>query len=118
MIFKDNLHSAAYEEFIKKENCKGDPYRESLFYLLALNEDTRRNINLLYDFKSKGIITEGINEPFQTGTSIRVTRLAFNLFNNYHDAEEPARYTPEDIFYVFKSDLIYAMEAIKIRFEW
>lgn len=118
MIFKDNLHSAAYEDFIKKADCKGDPYRQSLFYLLALNEDTRKNIELLYNFESKGIIIEGLNEPFQTNTSIRITRLAYNLFNNYYDEQDPARYTPEDIFYVFKQDLIYTMEAIKIRFEW
>jgi len=126
MKFKDNGHERYYNTFINKAKHV-DIYRRALFYTLAVDKDTRANINSLYDFKSNCIIPEGLCEGFQTTASLKVTRMAFNLYNGDttngvlssddegygNDAEN---YAPDNLF-----DCCYApyfWEAIQIRFPY
>jgi hypothetical protein len=95
-----------------------DPYRMALFYLLGLTGETRRNIDSLYDFDENTIKSGGMFEPWQTGTSIKITRLAFNLFNGYcgeAEGEKPSLYTPYEIFP--GQYLEYCLTAIRLRYE-
>ena len=118
MLFKDNKHQEFFEENVRKTNSAGDPYREALFYTLGLTGETRNNIADLYDFEENAIKPEGIKNPWQTGTSSRVTRLAFNLYNGYHGNDElnddVGRYTPENIF--CDGLMFYFFEAVKLRY--
>ena len=92
-----------------------DPYRKALFYALGLTNETRKNIVNLYDFNEGVIILEGLQRPWQTGTSGRVTRLAFNLFNDYNgEGDESVNFTPSNIF--CDSLMPYLFEAIKLRY--
>lgn len=118
MLFKDKQHQEFYEENVNKTNSASDPYRKALFYTLGLTAETRNNINDLYDFNEKGILFDGLRKPWQTGSTGRVTRLAFNLYNNYHGngeiGDNAGSYTPEDIF--CDSLMIYFFEAVKLRY--
>lgn len=120
MEFKDNDHSDYYEEFIKRDKTNPrDPERKALFYLLALNDNCRSNINRLYDFKNHQIKFEGLSSSFQTSGSLAITKLAFNLYNNFNGETGDYTYkymTPLDIFSsVDRDDMIYLWEAINIR---
>lgn len=75
MRFLDNDHKAFFEQ--RKSN---DVYRNAFFYLVGLCPDTRSNISGLYDEKTKTIKPEAIYAGWQTSGTVRITRLAFNLF--------------------------------------
>lgn len=119
IIFLDDEHKARYEELIQDFSFNGkiDTYRSSLAYLIALTDETYRNRSRLYDTKERSIIPEGLNAAFQTGTTTRLTMLAFNLFTSstaFCDDDMREYCTPD---YIFESNLApYFVEAIKIRY--
>ncbi len=111
MKFVDKEHKEFYDRMLKKAACKGDSFREALFYTLGLTDETRRNVNSLYDFKENGINPDGMHAGWQTSTSWRVSKLAYNLYNGFsgEDAEE---YTPYELF---SCDLMeYMFEAVRL----
>ena len=119
MYFKDMEHTFFYME--KKKECKRpDPYNTTIFYLFGLTEETRKHFDRVFNMEEGLIIPEGLNEPWQTGTTIAITRLAFNLYNGFTGREEidtPEKYSVENIF--CKTGLaLYFYEAIRNRFEF
>ena len=69
--FKNKDHEAAFNKFVKKSGIDtSDKERLSLFYVLALNEDTRKHIQDLYDFQENWIRTTALNKAWQTGASL------------------------------------------------
>ena len=103
----------------------------SLAYLLTMDAVLRYHIGALYDVKKDVIIFEGLNKPFQTSTSSKTTRLAFNLWSgSVYDSDPPETYidkngqkkyvpskyyAPDNIFNCTYAP--YYFQAIKIRFE-
>lgn len=57
-------------------------YHKALCYCLGISVDTRRNINSIYDFKTGCVKTECLHEGWQTSGSMKVVRMAFNLYCN------------------------------------
>ena len=57
-------------------------YHKALCYRLGISVDTRRNINSIYDFKTGCVKTECLHEGWQTSGSMKVVRMAFNLYCN------------------------------------
>lgn len=114
--FYDNEHEKFYKEHTQEK--KLDCYNKSLIYLLGITEETRNHFSKLYNETVKEIILTGTTEGWQTGVSLAVTKLAFNLFNGYCGLEdtEARNYTVESIF-AYKEFAPYFYEAIKIRFE-
>lgn len=113
--FKDNKHEEAFDDFlIAADVRKNDTKLASLFYLLAMFEETRNNIYDLYDFKYGKIIEDGLYKPWQSDNSLKCTMLAFNLFNGYTGTDEENCSTVE----IFSIDEYrkYFVEAIRIRF--
>ena len=47
-----------------------------------ISDDTRRNINSIYNFKTGCVKTECLHEGWQTSGSLKVVRMAFNLYCN------------------------------------
>ena len=81
VIFKNEQHESFYKEYLAK--CRyQDVYHEALVYCLGISEDTRRNINQIYDFKTGYVKTECLHEGWQTFGSPKIIRMAFNLYNN------------------------------------
>lgn len=79
---------------------------------------------VFYDFKTGDIKTECLREGWQTGSSMKVVRLAFNLYCNttpsvddYKEPEEQMdecmKYTVEDLFCCTYAPFFW--QAIQIR---
>ena len=114
--FYDTEHDRFYKE--NTEGKKLDCYNKCLIYLLGLTEETRANKNKFYNDITREIYIEVINEPFQTGTTMAITKLAFNLFNGFTGLQdsEARQYAIDNIF-AYKEFAPYFYEAIRIRFE-
>ena len=74
------LRKVHYEKL--KEVRYQDVYHKALCYCLGISVDTRRNINSIYDFKTGCVKTECLHEGWQTSGSMKVVRMAFNLYCN------------------------------------
>lgn len=93
-----------------------------MVYLLGLTPDTRRNYFDLFDPVTKEIRLDGLNHAWQTDTTRKITRLAFNLWNGMvyespEDAEDEKvsrYYAPDSIFDCSLSP--YFFEAVKLRY--
>lgn len=112
ILFKDDNHKKAYEKMLAKAKSR-DCYHKAALYLFALDEVCRRNIESVFDFDADCIIPEGLHKGWQTGTSVKTTRLAFNLWNSFVD-EEAVRSTPTELF--CGEYIEYYFEAIRLRF--
>lgn len=94
-----------------------DCYHLAAAYLLSLDTECRKHINDLYDFKEDCIKPAGLDKAWQTGTSRKTTRLAFNLYTghtDWGDDDESKRCTPSDIF--CSEYAPYYWEAVKVRY--
>ena len=124
VVFKNTEHENFYYTYLSK--CRyQDVYHKALVYCLGLSEDTRENVNRIYDFKTGSVKPECLCEGWQTSGSVKIVRLAFNLYCDgtpsacsYDDAEkqiaETRLYSVSDIFCT--GDARYFWEAIKIRY--
>ena len=120
MLYIDKAQTEFYHSCITKASAAHDVYHKALFYTLGLTDETRRHIETLYDFKNRCIITEGLFDGFQTGTSIKVTRMAFNLFNGFtgdtqaSEKDSPSLYSPYNLYDT--GLMAYFFEAVKLRY--
>lgn len=124
IVFISDAHERFYYEKLKEARNQ-DVYHKALCYCLGISDDARRNINSIYDFKTGCVKTECLHEGWQTSGSVRVVRMAFNLYCNgtpsvldYEDAEECIQeckeYTVEELFCC--SYAPYFWQAIQIRY--
>ena len=51
-----------------------DVYHKALIYCLGINNDTRRNVDRVYDFERGYVKTECLQEGWQTSGSVKVVR--------------------------------------------
>ncbi len=113
--FKDSAH----EDFfvIETANYPQDCYYEAFLYLVGLTDTTRRHFSSIYD---GGIHPESLSAGWQTSTTYKVLRLAFNLFNDCcsDDCDEENlnthAYCVSEIFATPYAP--YLIEAIKLRY--
>ncbi|HBK69353.1 MAG TPA: hypothetical protein DDZ91_11980 [Firmicutes bacterium] len=117
MLFKDDQHRAFYNSAIEETNSQNDRERKALFYTLGLTSETKNNINHLYGFQKNYIRPEGLKKSWQTGATIRICRLAFNLYNGTYgdDLAESRYYTPYNLF-DYGLLMPYMLEAVKILY--
>lgn len=109
--------SAKHQEFYASMMTKAkrdDCYHRAFFYIVGLTDETRRHIGDLFDFVEDGIVPDGLQEAWQTGGSIRVCRMAFNLWGGYIEEGAEAETTPENLFAC--SFAPYFVEGLKLRF--
>jgi len=111
--FKSSEHQDFYTEMVSKSR-KDDCYHRAFFYVVGLTDDTRRHVDSLFDFVEDGIKPEGLQDGWQTGGSIRVCRMAFNLWNGYIDEGAEGATTPESLFACGFAP--YFVEGLKLRF--
>ena len=124
--FRDEEHERNYN-FILDMMLYSDIERKALAYLFALDTVCFEHIRDLYDFSDNRIMLSGLEKDWQTGTSGRTTRLAFNLYNGYcsdgetyigsdgtEDSLPSAYYSP---VYLFCCEYAkFYVEALRIRF--
>lgn len=124
MVFCNEKHMEFFKEKFANltEREQGDRCLVSLLYVLSLNDDIRKNFSEVFDIEDKIIKVSGLEAPWQTSTNLKITRLAFNLFNNFmFDSENELEkfkistiYTPDNIFCC--SNARYLFEDIKIKY--
>ena len=126
IIFKNREHEKFYKEYLQK--CRyQDVYHMALVYCLGIDRDTRDHIKQIYDFKTGNVRPECLREGWQTSGSVKIVRMAFNLYcngtpsvYNYDDSDmerqlhEMSCYTVEDLFCCGYAR--YFWEAVKIRY--
>jgi len=124
IYFISKAHEKFYYEKLQEVRCQ-DVYHKALCYCLGINDDTRRNVNRIYDFKTGYVKTECLQEGWQTSGSVRVVRMAFNLYCNgtpsvydYQDTEEQVNeckeYSAEELFCCSYAPFFW--QAIQIRY--
>lgn len=110
--FKDAEHRSFFEASMKKSK-RQDTYHRSALYTLGLTEDTRRNIDEVFNFAEDCIEPDGLFAGWQTSGTMQVCRMAFNLWNGYVD-DCPESSTPSNLF--CSEFAPYFIEAIKLRY--
>ncbi|MDE7194582.1 MAG: hypothetical protein K2O14_11520 [Oscillospiraceae bacterium] len=121
--FRSEEHENRFYEILARMG-KTDEYHRAVAYLIALDTDCYKHVDSLYDFVEHGIKPWGaLNQAWQTGTSVKTTRLIFNLWNTRcYDLDEDSReikesarkYTVDEIF---SSKLAFwYFEAVKLRY--
>ena len=124
IIFKNEEHERFYKAYLQKCRCQ-DVYHKALVYCFGIDRDTRVNVDRIYDFKTGCVKTECLYEGWQPSGSMKIVRMAFNLYCNgtpsvldIKDAEaqleECQCYTVEDLFCCGYAR--YFWEAVKIRY--
>lgn len=124
IAFTSSAHEKFYYEKLKETRCQ-DVYHKALCYCLGICDDTRKNIYNIYGFKTGSIKTGCLHESWQTSGSMKVVRMAFNLYCNgtpsvfdYENEEEQAgecrKYTVEDLFCCIYAP--YFWQAVQIRY--
>lgn len=124
IIFISDTHEKFYYEKLKEVKYQ-DEYHKALIYCLGISDDVRKNVNNIYDFKTGCVKTECLHEGWQTSGSIRIVRMAFNLYcggtpsvNDYDDVEEQinecGRYAVDELFCCVYAP--YFWQAIQIRY--
>lgn len=125
MNFIDNEHEEFFEEKMKELSKLGktDVYYKSLVYTLSICETTREHFKEIFNIRKSELDLDSIQKGWQTSTSLKVTRMALNLWNHnlMYDSEEDLQnekisssYAPSEIFCC--SYAPYFWEAIKIRY--
>lgn len=124
ITFKSKAHKNFYLEYL--QGCRyQDVYHKALVYCLGIDEDTRNHVNSIYDFKTGCVKPECLKEGWQTSGSLRIVRMAFNLYCNgtpsiseewniEEQLQECRCYTVEDLFCCGYAR--YFWEAVKIRY--
>ncbi len=124
MVFTDSKHEKFYYEKLEQARYQ-DCYHKALIYILGISEDTRSHFSQIYDIKSGCIKTECLREGWQTSGSVRIVRLAFNLYtdgipsvDDYKRKDEQVsecrEYSVSDIFCCGYA--MYFWEGIKLRY--
>lgn len=117
LIFANKEHEDNFRRFSARMSTL-DVYHLSAAYLLGLDKVLRTHAEAVFDFSDDRIVLDGLNKGFQTSSSIRTTRLLFNLWNNYTGEEEenPREYSVANIFGYGSEYEPYYWQAIKLRF--
>ena len=125
MEFIDNEHK---KFFLKKweeakKQGKTDVYYKSLIYTLSICETTREHFKEIFNIGKSEVNLDSIQKEWQTSTSLKVTRMALNLWNHslVYDSKEDFEnekiskfYAPSEVFCCSYAPYFY--EGIKIRY--
>jgi hypothetical protein len=111
--FASKEHEAFYYDMLAATR-NSDVFHKAFFYAMGISAEARRNISTLFDFKEDCIKPEGLSAPWQTGSTYRQCRLAFNLWNGWTEEGKETRSTPYELFDC--SFAPYFFEAIRLRY--
>lgn len=125
MKFIDYEHKEFFEEKMSELSKLGrmDVYYKSLTYTLSICETTREHFNKIFDINKNELNLDSIQKGWQTSTSLKVTRMALNLWNHslVYDSEKDleegnisSSYVPSEVFCCFYAP--YFWEGVKIRY--
>ena len=81
MVFANEEHEKFYYEKLEQARYQ-DCYHKALIYILGISDDTRNHFSQIYDMKSGYVKPECLHQGWQTSGSVKVVRLAFNLYTD------------------------------------
>lgn len=122
--FTSSEHKKAYYDSLQKFSAP-DSADKALCYCINLMQSTRSHVTEIFDFEQKCLKTECLKAGWQTSSSEKAIRMAFNLFSggiptvDYEDKvdnqlKECQNYTVNELFY--SSFAPYFWQAIQIRY--
>ena len=124
ILFISEAHEKFYYDQLQKVQ-EQDEYHKALCYCLGISNDTRRNINRIYDFKTDCVKSECLQEGWQTSGSIKVVRMAFNLYCNGTPSVDEDTTTDEQLYECRQYSVeelfcceyaLYFWQAVQIRY--
>lgn len=119
MNFSSQAHDERYLSILSRMRSS-DVYHRSAAYLLALAD---LPADAIFNFCLSHIKYKAILEGWQTSSTLKTTRLLFNLWNGIsydiaaENPEETASYYVVDEIFSNYEYAPWFMEAVKIRFE-
>ncbi len=113
IFFCSPEHRAFYFALLEKTGIY-DCYHRALFYAVGIATDSRNHVDDLFDFADDSIRPDGLEKSWQTGGTMKLTRLAFNLWNGFTEEDRERLATPDELF--CSSFAPYFYEAIKLRY--
>ena len=124
IMFKSNAHEKFYYEKLKKMQNK-DEYHMALCYCLGINSDTRKHIDSIYSFETGCVRPECLQASWQTSGSMKVVRMAFNLYCNGTPSVDEDTTTDEQLYECRQYSVeelfcceyaLYFWQAVQIRY--
>lgn len=120
MLYADSRHKTFFLRH--RAVAQGSHETEALIYLLGICDTTRNHYSEIYDENTREIDIAQLQKGWQTGTTIKITRLAFNLFSGfiYEDSDDFFKnkiskyYSVDEIFSCGYGPYLY--QAIKLRY--
>ena len=122
--FTSSEHKKAYYDSLQKFSAP-DSADKALCYCINLMQSTRSHVTEIFDFEQKCLKTECLKAGWQTSSSEKAIRMAFNLFSgeiptvDYEDKvdnqlKECQNYTVNELFYSSFSP--YFWQAVQLRY--
>ncbi|AFV01070.1 MULTISPECIES: DUF6075 family protein [unclassified Dehalobacter] len=111
--FAGKEHEAFYYNMLKAAG-NTDVYHRAFFYTMGISKETRENIHSLFDFEENCIETQNLAAAWQTGGTIHLCRLAFNLWNGWTEGGKERYSAPYELFDCRFAP--YFFEAIRLRY--
>lgn len=97
IIFISEAHEKFYYEKLKEVRYQ-DEYHMALCYCLGINSDTRKHIDSIYSFETGCVRPECLQASWQTSGSMKVVRMAFNLYCNGTPSVDEDTTTDEQLY--------------------
>lgn len=124
MIFIDEEHERFFYEKLPQARYP-DCYHQALIYALGISRDTRAHFSQIYDIETGEVKRNCLRQGWQTSGSLKVVRLALNLYtnatptvDNQKSKEDKIRecreYSVEEIFCCEYAPFFW--EAVKLRY--
>lgn len=111
--FASKEHEVFYYNMLQAARGN-DVFRKAFFYTMGISAETRKHIASLFDFEEGVIKPEGLSDPWQTGSTKRLCRLAFNLWNGWTEEGNEEYSSP---YYLFNCSFApYFFEATKLLY--
>lgn len=111
--FVSREHEEFYYHMLEMSKQK-DSYHRAFFYCIGISDTTRGHVKRVFNFGTDCIEPDGLYEGWQTGGTVRLTRLAFNLWNGYTEPGKEELSAPYELFDCDYAPYFY--EALKIKY--
>lgn len=107
------MHTENLNELIKRDNTSATDVERLAMFTIFSNDDLFSKVHALYDFQEHSIKPESLEngEVDLSSSSLKLVKLAYNLFNGYHAADVLNTFSGLDEY-----NFELCIQAIRIRF--
>ena len=107
------MHTENFDELIKRDKTAATDVERLAMFKLFSNDDLFQKAHALYDFKAHSIKPESLEngEVDLSNSSLKLVKLAYNLFNGYYPADVLETFAGLDEY-----NFELCIQAIRIRF--